>query len=123
MTEGAHMIDLYNRLDTDIAVLGNHEFDFGPEVARQRVEASDFPWLGTNVVGPDGAPAVGATDLHIMDVAGFKIGFFGLVVPMTATVSDPGPEITFAPILATAESAVERLEEQGVDLIVALTAR
>jgi 2',3'-cyclic-nucleotide 2'-phosphodiesterase (5'-nucleotidase family) len=121
MTEGAHMIDLYNRLDTDIAVLGNHEFDFGPEVARQRVEASDFPWLGTNVVGPDGAPAVGATDLHIMDVAGFKIGFFGLVVPMTATVSDPGPEITFAPILATAESAVERLEEQGVDLIVALT--
>ena len=36
-------------------------------------------------------------------------------------LSSPGPDITFAPAIATAASAVERLEAQGADLIVALT--
>ena len=62
ITEGAQMIELYNLLDTDVAVLGNHEFDFGPEIAAQRVRESS--WLGTNVLGRDGKPAVGAVDLH-----------------------------------------------------------
>ena len=57
LTQGTQMIELYNLLGTDIAVLGNHEFDFGPEVLAERVTASAFPWLGSNVLGPDGRPA------------------------------------------------------------------
>jgi 5'-nucleotidase / UDP-sugar diphosphatase len=121
LTLGAQMIELYNLLGTDVAVLGNHEFDFGPDLAAQRIEESDFPWLGTNVLGPDGQPAVGTVDLHVMDVAGYRIGFFGLVAPDTDVLSAPGPGITFAATIATAEAAVQRLEEQGADLIVALT--
>jgi 2',3'-cyclic-nucleotide 2'-phosphodiesterase (5'-nucleotidase family) len=121
ITEGAQMIELYNLLGTDIAVLGNHEFDFGPEIAAQRVRDSAFPWLGTNVLGRDGKPAIGAVDLHMMDVGGYRIGFFGLLAPETAVLSSPGPDITFAPVIATATSAVERLEAQGADVIVALT--
>ena len=30
--KGAHMIDLANAVGFDVAVLGNHEFDFGPDV-------------------------------------------------------------------------------------------
>src|SRR5690554_5937297 len=41
--QGAHMIDLLNRLDLDIFVLGNHDFDFGPEVTLERVAEADFP--------------------------------------------------------------------------------
>ncbi len=121
ITEGAQMIELYNLLGTDVAVLGNHEFDFGPEVASRRVRDSAFRWLGTNVLGRDGKPAVGAVDLHTMDVGGYKIGFFGLLTPQTAVLSSPGPDITFAPAIATATSAVERLEAQGADVIVAFT--
>jgi 5'-nucleotidase / UDP-sugar diphosphatase len=121
ITEGAQMIELYNLLGTDVAVLGNHEFDFGPEIAARRVRDSAFPWLGTNVLGRDGKPAVGTVDLHTMDVGGYKIGFFGLLTPETAVLSSPGPDITFVPQIATATSAVERLEAQGADVIVALT--
>ena len=32
--KGAHMIDLANAIGFDVAVLGNHEFDFGPDVLR-----------------------------------------------------------------------------------------
>jgi 2',3'-cyclic-nucleotide 2'-phosphodiesterase (5'-nucleotidase family) len=121
MTKGAQMIDLYNRLGTDVAVLGNHEFDFGPEVAAERIRESQFPWLGTNVLGPDGRPALGAVDLHVIEVGGYRIGFFGLLAPETDVLSSPGPDIAFAPLVETATAAVERLRAQGADVIVALT--
>ena len=47
--------------------LGNHEFDFGPELAAERIKAARYPWLGTNVLGPDGAPAVGSVDLQLIE--------------------------------------------------------
>jgi 2',3'-cyclic-nucleotide 2'-phosphodiesterase (5'-nucleotidase family) len=121
MTQGAQMIDLYNRLRTDVAVLGNHEFDFGPEVAAERIRESEFPWLGTNVLGSDGKPALGTVDLHVMEVGGYKVGFFGLLAPETDVLSSPGPDISFAPLVETATAAVERLQAQGADVIVALT--
>ena len=97
------MIELYNLLGTDVAVLGNHEFDFDPDVAAQRIEESDS-WLGTNVLGRDGKPALGAVDLHVVDVGGYKIGFFGLLAPETDVLSSPGPDITFAAPVETARS-------------------
>jgi 5'-nucleotidase / UDP-sugar diphosphatase len=121
LTQGAQMIELYNLLGTDVAVLGNHEFDFGPEVAAQRIRESDFPWLGTNVLGRDGKPALGAVDLHMVDAGGYRIGFFGLLAPETDVLSSPGPDITFAPPVETATAAVERLQAEGADVIVALT--
>jgi 5'-nucleotidase/UDP-sugar diphosphatase len=121
LTRGAQMIELYNLLGTDVAVLGNHELDFGPEVAAQRIEESDFPWLGTNVLGRDGKPAVGTVGVHMMEVGGYKIGFFGLLAPETTVLSSPGPTITIAPPIATATAAVAQLEADGADVIVALT--
>jgi 2',3'-cyclic-nucleotide 2'-phosphodiesterase (5'-nucleotidase family) len=121
LTKGAHMIELYNLLGTDVAVLGNHEFDYGPEVAARRIKESSFPWLGTNVLGPDGKPALGTVDLHMIDLEGYKIGFFGLLAPETDVLSSPGPDVTIAPLIETATAAVERLEAQGADVIVALT--
>jgi 5'-nucleotidase / UDP-sugar diphosphatase len=121
LTQGAQMIELYNLLGTDVAVLGNHEFDFGPEAAAQRIRESEFFWLGTNVLGPDGKPALGTVDLHVVDVGGYRVGFFGLLTPETDVLSSPGPDITFAPLVETATAAVERLEAQGADVIVALT--
>src|SRR3546814_12881745 len=52
--KGAHMIDLLNEAELDIMVLGNHEFDFGPAVTRQRVSEARFPILGAHVVDTHG---------------------------------------------------------------------
>ena len=121
LSKGAQMIELTNALGVEVAVLGNHEFDFGPAVAEERVRASRYPWLGSNVLTPGGEPAVGTVDLWLKEVDGYRIGFFGLLTPETATLSQPGPNIRFAPPLAIAEAAVKRLEEMGADLVVALT--
>jgi 2',3'-cyclic-nucleotide 2'-phosphodiesterase (5'-nucleotidase family) len=121
VTEGAHMIELMNLVGMELAVPGNHEFDFGPEVARQRFEESRFTWLGTNVLGKDGKPAVGLAALHTVELGGFTIGFFGLLDPQTESLSAPGPAIAFAPVKVTALAAVKQLRAMGAEIIVALT--
>lgn len=121
LTKGTQMIELMNALKADIAVLGNHEFDFGPEVAAARVSESNFPWLGTNVFDPNGKVAVNAESLVIMEVAGFKVGFFGITTADTVYLSSPGENIIFADYLETAAQSVKTLKEQGAEIIVAMT--
>src|SRR5215510_8542074 len=56
LLKGAQMVALFNTLDVDAVVFGNHEFAFGPAVTQQRMTEAKFLWLGTNVLGPDGKP-------------------------------------------------------------------
>lgn len=121
LTQGSQMIDFYNNLGTDVAVLGNHEFDFGPEVTVERIAESEFPWLGTNVVGAGGRHALGTVETHIIEIAGYKVGFFGVLAPETDELSSPGDHISITPPILTAKSAVADLQEQGAELIIALT--
>lgn len=121
LTKGSQMIELTNAIGVQIAVLGNHEFDFGPELAAARVKAAHYPWLGTNVLGADGTPAVGGVDLKMIEVGGYKLGFFGVLTPDTATLSSPGQSISFAAPPVIAAAAAKRLKEMGADIVVAMT--
>ncbi len=121
LTKGAQMIELMNAIGMDVAVPGNHEFDFGPEVAAKRIGQSQFPWLGTNVLGADGKPALGMKVTHTVKAGDFTVGFFGLLTPETDVLSSPGSGIQFTDALATAKGAVEDLRGAGADVIVALT--
>lgn len=121
LTKGAQMIELFNAIGMDVAVFGNHEFDFGNDILTERVGDSDFIWLGTNVVDDSGAPAFGAASTWTQQVGDFTIGFFGLLTPETETLSFIQPGVSFNPIIASAEQAVADLQEQGADVIIALT--
>ncbi|MFC7541615.1 hypothetical protein ACFQU2_22100 [Siccirubricoccus deserti] len=59
ITEGAHMIGIFNALGTDVAVLGNHEFDFGPVVTAQRIgdraSPGSAPMCWGRMAGPSAA--------------------------------------------------------------------
>jgi len=121
LTKGTQMIELMNAIGTDVAVPGNHEYDFGAGTFSQRVGESNFPWLGTNVRGAGGKPASGMTDVYTIKAGKFTIGFFGLLTTETDVLSSPGPGIAFKPIEETAAAAVKKLQEMGADVIVALT--
>lgn len=121
VTKGRPMIELMNAIGVDVAVMGNHEFDFGPAVAARRIGESRFPWLGANVLGRDRKPAVGARDRITVERGEVTIGFFGVLTPDTETQSSPGRDIEFADVLETAGASVRRLRAAGADLVVALT--
>ncbi len=121
ITKGAQMIELWNAIGLDIAVVGNHEFDFGPDVFRSRLGESRFPWLGTNALGQDGKPFGGMQAAALRKIGDLNFGFFGLITPHTSFLASPGPGITFAPVLDSARAAVKDLRERGADVVVALT--
>ena len=120
VTRGQHMIELFNALGLDVAVLGNHEFDFGPEVTAERIAESRFPWLGTNVLGAEGRPFGGAVASVIREAAGLRIGFLGVLTPDTAQLAR-ADGVTFTPPAAALRAGIAELHRQGADLIVALT--
>ncbi|MEQ8967252.1 MAG: 5'-nucleotidase C-terminal domain-containing protein [Azospirillaceae bacterium] len=117
--QGAHMIDLLNAAGVEIAVAGNHEFDFGPEVLAERVAEAAYPILASNVVGPNGERIEGTVETVTMDVAGYTLAFIGLVSEGTAEKSSPGP-FSMLEVTEVAATLADQLREDGADLVVAL---
>jgi 2',3'-cyclic-nucleotide 2'-phosphodiesterase (5'-nucleotidase family) len=76
--QGYPMIDVMNRVGFDVSVLGNHEFDYGEETLKDRMDQSNFKWvcanvdmLETNVPQPN--------EYYTVVKDGLKITFLGLV--------------------------------------------
>ncbi|WP_193173671.1 bifunctional metallophosphatase/5'-nucleotidase [Nisaea nitritireducens] len=119
--KGAHMVALANAIGFDAAVLGNHEFDFGPDVLIQRLKEAKYPVLGSNVSykGKPGFP--GAERSRMVTAGEYKIGLLGLTTTDTPSLSSSGPDVGFAPLAETAKEVVANLREDGADLVIALT--
>lgn len=120
--KGSQMIDAWNAAGLDYATFGNHEFDFGPDVLRDRMKESRFKWIAANVIDKKtGKPFGDALPYIIREFDGIKIGIFGLVLPDTMTTSRPGPDVEFLNPCETARKMVSELNAQGVKSVVALT--
>jgi 2',3'-cyclic-nucleotide 2'-phosphodiesterase (5'-nucleotidase family) len=117
--QGAHMVALLNELPLDVFVLGNHEFDFGPEVLAERIAEARFDIVNSNVFDGTGELLPGTIPNKTIEVAGFKLGFYGLTTPDTVAISSPG-DSSFAPVVETAQAMQRALREDGADLIVAV---
>ncbi len=120
-TRGAQMPALFNAMGVDVVTFGNHEFDFGTEVLKARIAESTFPWIGTNITGPDGMPFPGSVTTWTKTVGDIKVGFLGVVTPESAQLSAGGADATFTNVLAAAALAVKALRDDGANVVVALT--
>lgn len=120
--KGAQMIEAWNAAGLDYSTFGNHEFDFGPDVLKERIKESKFGWIAANVIDTttnktfDNVPP-----FVIREFGGVKIGIFGLVLPETKITSRPGDNVEFRSPCDTAKEMVSQLHAQGVKVVVALT--
>ena len=88
-SHGALMIRLLNALQYDAWVIGNHEFDFGPEALAQAVQLSRMPVLSANSeIAGQRAGARGAGESFanlrpylLKEIAGIRIAIIGLTTP------------------------------------------
>ncbi len=117
--KGAHIIDLFNEAELDLMVLGNHEFDFGAAVTRERVAEARFPVLSANAVDATGTLIEGTLASWTAEVGPYTVGFIGLTTPETPEISS-AEGVTFQPLVETARKLSDNLRENGADLIVAL---
>lgn len=120
--KGAQMIEAWNAVGLDYATFGNHEFDFGPDVLKERIKESKFSWLAANVIDKTTNKPFGDVQPFVVrEFGGVKIGIFGLVLPETKTTSKPGDNVEFRNPCETAKEVVSQLHSQGVKVVVALT--
>ena len=120
--KGKQVVDVFNHLGMDVAVFGNHEFDFGPEVAEQRVKESNFPWVASNLIDKrTGEPLAGAVRYVIKNVNGHKIGFIGLVGNWLDLTSAGDNAEYLDYVKVGRELATMLKKDKGVDMVVALT--
>lgn len=120
--KGAQMIDAWNAVGLDYSVFGNHEFDFGPDVLKERIKESRFGWLGANVIDRKTGKPFGDTPPYVIrEFEGVKVGIIGLVLPETKTTSRPGPEVEFQSPCEVARRLVPEMRSRGAHVVIGLT--
>ena len=120
--KGKQMVAALNAAGLDIATLGNHEFDFGPEVLLERMKESRFAYTVANVFDKrSGKPFGSASRYIIRELGGVRVAVFGLLLSETASLSSPGPGVRFEDPIKVGKQLSRELRRQGADLIIALT--
>jgi len=121
VSEGALVMNVMNVMGYDAMVPGNHDFNYGSDRLLELAEMADFPILAANLDVTETGESF-LEGYKIIEVAGLKIGVFGLTTPETLFKSHPKNTegLTFVDPVASAKKMVEMLEPQ-TDLIVALS--
>lgn len=120
-TKGAHMVRLMAAAGLDVAVLGNHEFDFGADNLRRRIAESPFPWLASNVLDPDDSPFGDGVATWQREIDGITVAYLGVLTEATGNLSAGAADVRFTPALETAARLAGELKRRGADVVVALT--
>lgn len=122
LTYGRAVVEYYNKVGYDIAVVGNHEFDWGVDTLRARMRQSKFPYLGVNVRYADGRDVPWIPNDTIIQRGKWKIGVIGFasVITPSTTKSTNVAGLRFdapAPII---DSVARVMRSRGADVIIAV---
>jgi len=121
LTDGEAMITMMNAVGFDALVPGNHDFNYGYDRLLELKELAEFPVIAANVV----KEADGESDFDayvIEEVDGVRVGIFGLATEETKFKSHPDNTvgINFVNPVEAAKEAVKALQDEGVDVVIAL---
>lgn len=108
----------------DVMALGNHDFDYGADEFTRCQATAQYPIIGANLVGSDGAPIlqVEGKPYFVKTVGRVKIGFFALGGPdvqrlVLASRLPAGAHWT--PVIPEAQAIVRALrEDEKVNAVV-----
>lgn len=130
LTGKAPDLTIMNKIGYDAVIIGNHEYDYGPELLAQYLRTAGYPeanehtiLLASNTLPPAGHAL---NDLGIQKTAvltlpnGLKVGLFGLIGIDAVNVAPYAEPVEFADQAETAKSMVAALEKEGVDIIIAI---
>ncbi len=127
--KGELMIDLFNHLNYDAWIVGNHEFDWGMETFIDALQRSTMPVLAANTV-LNGKPAGASSDsqhpfakiqpLIVKEIAGIKLAIIGVTTPGMPFwfVPEFTRGIEFQHPVEPVRRAITRAKSEGASVIV-----
>lgn len=115
--QGKSVIELMNVMRFDAMVVGNHEFDFGQGVLKERILEAKFPFLGANV---EGLSQIQPYTIKMFE--GLKIAIIGVVTEDTPLYAHPKNMVglKFLSPAETVDKYVKDLRSK-VDIIIVLS--
>jgi len=120
---GASVIDVYNHMGYQAAVVGNHEFDWGQARLQERMVQADFPILLANVFneGTDTRPDW-LVPTVMLNVKGQQIGVIGVTSKDTPSIVMAGTTagLEFREAGPVVTQLVAELRAAGADIVVVL---
>ncbi len=122
---GRNAITFMNAAGYDAMTVGNHEFDWGLDNAKQLAGIASFPFLSANILDHIGGAFTFQPNKIFEMPNGMKVGVFGLTTPETLTKAHPdkvrGVDFLQGDALyAAAQAQVDELKAAGADIVVLL---
>jgi 2',3'-cyclic-nucleotide 2'-phosphodiesterase (5'-nucleotidase family) len=118
LDKGANTIDFTNLVPFDLAVPGNHEFDFGPDNFVERIRQSKYPWGAINVTN-NGQPVPGLVGTVNKTVGGVKVALVPVAIDTTPVTSSPGTW-QFGNTVNAAINGCRQARMGGAELVIAV---
>lgn len=134
LSSGEYIVEIMEKVGYDIAIPGNHEFDYGMEQFLKLAEEADYDYISANFTDlTANEPVFDAYEIEEID--GVKVAFVGVCTPKTITSSTPvyfqndnGEYIygfqqdeTGEALYGCVQSAVDEARAEGAQYVVALT--
>lgn len=116
----ALLTQVVNQIGYDVGLLGNHEFNYGPEYLQKAINSYEHPILAANVLGENGRPYFGQPYV-IIEKAGVKVAILGVVTQYIPHWEQPShiKGLHFQSLVETAKQYVPKLRELADVVIVA----
>jgi len=91
ISQGEYIIDMMNKVGYDLAVFGNHEFDFGIPQLSDLIDRAEFSYLACNIsyYGSGEFLLADIEPYHIETYGDISVAFIGVTTPETLTSSSP----------------------------------
>lgn len=119
--KGESMVEVMNAMGYHAAALGNHDFDFGLDVLRQRAGEMAFPLLSANVRDRvTGQAPDGIAPYAVREVGGIRVGLIGLTTLLTPEITFPDhvAGLDFVPYAEALKAIVPQVKAEGARLLI-----
>jgi len=120
--KGQAITQIMSLLKYDAQAVGNHDFDWGQDVLKQRTQEASFPFLCANCADATGAVPGYLKPYAVKDLGIVKVAMIGLIIPTAASIikdtSIAG--LHFLPLAETVRKYLPEMKQKA-DLMIAVT--
>ena len=119
---GIPEVEAMNLIGYDVLAPGNHEFDQGIDTMVNALKKAKFSVLIANAKTTNEDLAKLIKPYVVKEIAGVKVGIFGLITPDLPRITNVGTAVTVEDPIAVAKEMVKKLrDEEKVDIVIAAT--
>lgn len=120
--KGQAITQIMSLLGYDAQAVGNHDFDWGQDVLKQRTQEASFPFLCANCVDASGAVPAYLKPYAVKDLGIVKVAMIGLILPTAASIikDTSVAGMRFLPLAQTVRKYLPEMKQQA-DLMIAIT--